>query len=97
MRRVAQAMRRCLRRASDVAARIDGPEGERLVVLSHASDEEGVNEIARQIALAVRELGLHHPRSSDTKFVTVSYAVTVRQAAKGKSGARDFLDSVLGS
>ncbi len=97
MRRVAQAIRRCLRRASDVAARIDGPDGERLVVLSHASDEEGVTEFAKQIALAVRELGLHHPRSSNTKFVTVNYAVSVREAAKGESGAKEFLDSVLGT
>jgi len=97
MRRVAQAIRRCLRRASDVAARIDGPEGERLVVLSHASEEEGVTEFAEQIALAVRELGLHHPRSKAAKFVTVSYAVSVRQASKGGSGAGKFLDSVLGA
>jgi diguanylate cyclase (GGDEF)-like protein len=95
MRRVAQAIRRCLRRASDVAARIDGPAGERLVVLSHASDEEGVDEFAKQITLAVRELGLHHPRSSDKKFVSVSYAVSVREAARGESGAKEFLDSVL--
>jgi len=97
MRRVAQAIRRCLRRASDVAARIDGPDGERLVVLSHASDEEAVIDFARRIAVSVRELGLHHPRSSDTKFVTVSYAVSVREATKGESGARDFLNSVLGT
>jgi len=76
LRRVGQAIRRCLRRASDVVAR---PDGKRFVVLSHASDEDGVRDFASRISTAVRELGLHHPRSSGSKFVTVSYAVAVAQ------------------
>lgn len=90
-RRVAQAIRRCLRRASDVAARY----GDQLVVLSHASDEPGVSEFAERIARAVRELGLHHPRSSTAKFVTVQYAITVREADESTASAVDFLDGVL--
>ena len=39
MRRVAQAIRHCLKRASDVAARIDGEQGDKLIVLSHSADE----------------------------------------------------------
>ena len=95
LRRVAQAIRRCLRRASDVAARIQTDEGDRLVVLSHSPNEAGVNEFAARISAAVRELGLHHPRSSKAKYVTVSYRTRVMPAGEGKESADDFLDSVL--
>ena len=66
-RRVAQAIRRCLRRASDVAARVNSTGTDCLVVLSHSSDESAVNEFAAKISAAVRELGLHHPRSRKSR------------------------------
>ena len=92
LRRVGQAIRRCLRRASDVVAR---PGGASFVALSHASDEEGVRDFAVQISTAVRELGLHHPRSSASKFVTVSFDVAVADAAGEARSAGDFLDALL--
>ncbi len=55
-----------------MVGRIDGAQ---FAVLSHASDEAGVREFAQRISTAVRELGLHHPRSTVAKFVTVSYRV----------------------
>ncbi len=94
-RRVAQAIRRCLRRASDVAARIDGESGDRMVVLSHASERDRVADFAENIATAVRELGLHHPRSSVAKFVTVSYKLSIREAGADVRDAREFLAEVL--
>ncbi|MDH4125922.1 MAG: GGDEF domain-containing protein [Gammaproteobacteria bacterium] len=92
MRRVAQAVRRCLRRASDVVGRLDGGQ---MVVLSHASDEVNVREFANRISAGVRELGLHHPRSSVSKFVTVSFQVGVSANAGANVSARDFLRSLL--
>lgn len=92
LRRVGQAIRRCLRRASDVAARLDGAQ---LVVLSHASGEEGVREFAANIATAVRELGLHHPRSSSGRFVTVSYEVSAVVAGVDAGSAAAFLDELV--
>lgn len=92
LRRVGQAIRRFLRRASDVAARVDDDV---LIVLSHASDEGGVNDFATKIATAVRDLGLHHPRSSVSKFVTVSFRICVMQAGKDAGTADEFLDKVL--
>ena len=92
LRRVGQAIRRCLRRASDVVAR---PDGNRFVVLSHASDEDGVREFASRISTAVRELGLHHPRSSGSKFVTVSYVVAVADVSNEKRDANKFLKDLL--
>jgi len=92
LRRVGQAIRRCLRRASDVVGRLDGAE---LIVLSHASDEDGVTEFATRISTAVRELGLHHPRSTASKFVTVSFCIGVGNATENKCTAKEFIDDLL--
>ena len=92
LRRVGRAVRRCLRRASDVVGRLDGSE---LVVLSHASDEDGVGEFAGRISTAVRDLGIHHPRSSVSKFVTVSYRFSVARATKGVATAEAFIAELL--
>lgn len=92
LRRVGQAIRRCLRRASDVVGRL---ESETLAVLSHAPDEHAVQEFAARISTAVRELGLHHPRSSAGRFVTVSYRVGLVQVAEESRSAGAFLDSLL--
>lgn len=94
LRRVGSAIRRCLRRASDVVAR---PDGACFVALSHASDEDGVREFAARISTAVRELGLHHPRSSSSKFVTVTFDVTVADTANEERNATEFLDGLLGT
>ena len=92
MRRVGQTVRRCLRRASDVIGRMPGNQ---VVVLSHASDAVGVREFAGRISAAVRELGLHHPRSSVAKFVTVSFEIGVSTDAAEGTSARAFLDDLL--
>ncbi len=92
LRRVGRAIRRCLRRASDVVGRLDGSE---LIVLSHAANEEGVREFASRISAAVRELGLHHPRSTVSKFVTVSFRVSVATATKNSASAESFINELL--
>lgn len=94
-RRVAQAIKRCLRRASDVAAMVEGTDGDRFVVLSHASDTEGVSNFASEIAATVLDLGIHHPRSRAARFVTVSYQVSVEEAGVTGLSAAQFLQSVL--
>ncbi len=92
LRRVGQAIRRCLRRASDVVARLDGAQ---LVVLSHASDEDGVHEFASRISTAVRELGLHHPRSTSGRFVSVSHGVSTATAGDDHKSAAAFLEALI--
>ncbi len=92
LRKVGRAITRCLRRASDVVARTDA---NRFVVLSHASDEDGVREFASRISTAVRELGLHHPRSQSSKFVTVSFDMSVANVSEEKCDAREFLARLL--
>jgi len=93
LRRVGQAIRRCLRRASDVVANVGDA---RLIVLSHSSEESGVREFAEQISGTVRELGLHHPRSSHGRFVTVSHKVEAVTAGAGDDSAESFLSRLLG-
>lgn len=92
LRRVGRAVRRCLRRASDVVGRLGGAE---LIVLSHASDEDGVREFATRISSAVRELGLHHPRSSVSKFVTVSFRIVVGATTGESKTAQALIDDLL--
>ncbi len=92
LRRVGQAVRRCLRRASDVVGRLDSND---IVVLSHASDESGIQEFAARISATVRELGLHHPRSAASKFITVSYRVGLSSNASTRQSARQFLDKLV--
>lgn len=92
LRRVGQAIRRCLRRASDVVARVDE---HRFIVLSHSSDADGVREFAEAIAEKVLGLGLHHPRSSAGRFVTVTSGVVVTEAAKDERGPQVCLDALL--
>lgn len=93
LRRAGQAIKRCLRRASDVVAR---PGGAQFVVLSHASDEAGIRDFAGRISTSVRELGLHHPRSKTAKFVTVSFDLRVADTADEQQTAREFLGGLLG-
>jgi len=97
LRRVAQAVRRCLRRASDVAAFVEGENGGMMVVLSHASEEAGVQEFASRISQSVKELGLHHPRSRASKYVTVSFNIAKMNAAEGGNDAEGFLQQALGT
>jgi len=94
-RRVAGAIRRCLQRASDVAARIQCGQSDKLVVLSHTADELRVREFASWIESSVLELGLHHPRSNAGRFVTVSHMVKVAAVGVDRIGAEGFLNSVL--
>jgi diguanylate cyclase (GGDEF)-like protein len=92
LRRVGRAIRRSLKRASDVVAR---PGGAVFVALSHASEEANVKEFAEHISTAVRELGLHHPRATASRFVTVTSDVAVAEPASDSRSAADFLDELL--
>ena len=77
---------------ADVVGR---PDAAVFIALSHASEEANVRNFAAQIATDVRELGLHHPRSTSSKFVTVTHDVAVADAARESQNAGEFLDSLL--
>ena len=54
-----------------------------------------MREFAGRISTAVRELGLHHPRSQVSKFVTVSFDMSVANVSEEKRDARAFLARLL--
>ena len=95
LRRVAQAVRRCLRRASDVCGRLSHDGRDVMMVLFHASDEASLTEFGDNIAREVRGLGLHHPHSKTSRFVTVSYKTALATAHGGEPEAERFLNSAL--
>jgi len=94
MRKVAHSIRRFLLRASDVAAKISD---DTIVVLSHSSPETGATQFAARITDAIRDLGIHHPRSSISKFVTVRYSVLVETVGKDSGSSDDFLGRLPGA
>lgn len=95
LRRVAVIIRRCLRRASDVAARLDGPGGGWIVALTHGANEAALDDFAAGIATAVRDLRLHHPRSSVEKFVTVSVRSECFRPRQGRPTAAECLGRLV--
>ncbi len=92
LKRVGQAIRRCLRRASDLVARAGD---DAFLVLSHSPDAPAVEAFADGIAASVLELKLHHPRSSMGRFVTVSKRVEVVQPAEDERDVDALVDELL--
>ncbi len=94
-RRVAQIIRRSLRRASDVAARTSGEEGGVILVLSHGSEQASLEAFAEKIAASVHELGLHHPRSRYDRFVTTSWHAASFDPRSQSGSSAAALDRLL--
>lgn len=77
LRKVAHAITGSLRRAGDLTARY---ADDRFAVLMGQGDEVRAAELAAGIAAKVSELAIHHPRSSEGRFVTVSWGVAAAAA-----------------
>ncbi|HJS22263.1 MAG TPA: diguanylate cyclase [Steroidobacteraceae bacterium] len=69
VKRVARAIASCLRRGSDLTARLDGGT---IAALIHSMTAEQALPFTDGILERVREQRIHHPRSSVFKYVTVS-------------------------
>lgn len=72
IRRVAHVVSACLRRASDVTARIDGGS---LIAFAPGLSQEQSLRVAQMMTERVRDLRIHHPRSSVLRYVSVSVGV----------------------
>jgi len=72
VRKVAHAISGSLRRTGDVAARI---ADNRFAALVGSGELDQVREFATQIVRKVRDLAIHHPRSSSGRYVSVSTSV----------------------
>jgi diguanylate cyclase (GGDEF)-like protein/PAS domain S-box-containing protein len=73
IRRVAHVVSACLRRSSDVTARIDGGS---LIAFAPGLTNEQALGIGQLMAERVRDLRIHHPRSAVLRYVSVSVGVS---------------------
>jgi diguanylate cyclase (GGDEF)-like protein len=85
IRRVAHVVSGCLRRSSDVTARIDGGS---LIAFAPGLEIEQALRVGHLMAERVRELRIHHPRSAVLRYVSVSVGVctAVPDAADSPAG-----------
>jgi diguanylate cyclase (GGDEF)-like protein/PAS domain S-box-containing protein len=72
IRRVAHCVSGCLRRSSDVTARIDGGG---FMAFAPGLDAEHALKFANSMAERVRDLRIHHPRSTILRYVTITIGV----------------------
>src|ERR1700690_3889882 len=72
IRRVAHVVSACLRRASDVTARIDGGS---LIAFAPGLTHEQALRVGHLMAERVRDLRIHHPRSAVLRYISVSVGV----------------------
>jgi diguanylate cyclase (GGDEF)-like protein/PAS domain S-box-containing protein len=72
IRRVAYCVTGCLRRASDVTGRI---EGGNLVAFAPGLHADQALRVGQLMAERVRDLRIHHPRSTVLRYVSVSVGV----------------------
>lgn len=72
IRRVAHVVSGCLRRSSDVTARIDGGS---LIAFAPGLTHEQALRIGQLMAERVRDMRIHHPRSAVLRYVSVSVGV----------------------
>ena len=73
IRRVAHCVSGCLRRSSDVTARIDGGS---LMAFAPGLTIEQALKLGELMAERVRELRIHHPRSAVLRYISVSVGVS---------------------
>jgi diguanylate cyclase (GGDEF)-like protein/PAS domain S-box-containing protein len=72
IRRVSHVVSGCLRRATDVTARIDGGS---LIAFAPGLMQETALRLGQLMAERVRELRIHHPRSAILRYISVSVGV----------------------
>src|SRR5580698_1498859 len=72
IRRVAHIVSGCLRRSSDVTARIDGGS---LIAFAPGLTYEQALSVGHLMAERVRDLRIHHPRSAVLRYISISVGV----------------------
>jgi diguanylate cyclase (GGDEF)-like protein/PAS domain S-box-containing protein len=72
IRRVAHVVSACLRRSSDVTARMDGGS---LMAFAPGLSIEQALRVGQLMAERVRDLRIHHPRSAILRYISVSVGV----------------------
>lgn len=89
LRRIGQLIKRCARRASDLAARMHGA---RFAVLLPESSKSAAHEVARIIRQAVAAVAIANPHSASEGILTLSIGVTILQESLGDLDARRLME-----
>jgi diguanylate cyclase (GGDEF)-like protein/PAS domain S-box-containing protein len=84
IRRVAHVIAGCLRRTSDVTARIEGGS---LVAFAPGLQQEQALKLGQTMAERVRDLRIHHPRSAVLRYISISVGVCASIPEGGDSPA----------
>jgi diguanylate cyclase (GGDEF)-like protein/PAS domain S-box-containing protein len=84
LRRIGHCIGGCVRRTSDTVARIDGG---RFLALTPGVDHEQALRIGQKVVDRVRELRIHHPRSTIRRYLTVSVGVVAVIPVEGEDPA----------
>jgi len=84
IRRVAHCVSGCLRRSSDVTARIDGGS---LMAFAPGLGIEPALALGHVMAERVRELRIHHPRSAVLRYISISVGVCAAVPAADENPA----------
>lgn len=94
LRLVAQAIRSCFRRDSDLCVRY---EGQRFACLAASMGSGDAIEFAQMICNRVKELCIHNPRSPISKYITVSGGVAALKPGPEETVAllTDMAESAL--
>ena len=71
-RRIARVISGCFRRASDLCGRFDEDQ---IAALTTGLDLAQASKLAEAVLARVRDLAIHHPRSSVSRYVTASAGV----------------------
>ena len=71
-RRIARVVAGCFRRASDLCGRFDEDQ---IAALTSGMEQAQVAKLADSVLARIRDLAIHHPRSSVSRYVTASAGV----------------------
>jgi diguanylate cyclase (GGDEF)-like protein/PAS domain S-box-containing protein len=92
-RRIARVIAGCFRRSTDLCARLDEDQ---VIALTVGMEEPDANRFAESIVGRVRDLAIHHPRSSVSRYVTVSAGIA--SMVPGPDANKDqLIGAVLGA
>jgi diguanylate cyclase (GGDEF)-like protein/PAS domain S-box-containing protein len=92
-RRIARVIAGCFRRSTDLCGRLDDDQ---IIALTVGMDEAEAIKFSESILGRVRDLAIHHPRSSISRYVTVSAGVA--SMIPGPDASKDqLIGAVLGA
>jgi len=84
-RRIARVVHGCFRRASDLCGRM---EDEQVIALTKGMEDGGALAFAEAILGRIRDLAIHHPRSTVSRYLTASAGVATTVPAHSASPER---------